>query len=185
MSQDVFRSKRVVGVENGSFRKGVAEKALLVVVLFSELRIDAVKACTITVDGIDATEKLVALLKDWDFDALLLSGVSFAGFNVIDAETVSKRLNVPVIIICRTKPDNRSVKRALQRHFEDWKVRWTVFESLGKVHKITTLGGASPIYVETVRANIKWVYKLLNALAVCSRVPEPIRVARLIARGLS
>ncbi|MGQ9551902.1 MAG: endonuclease dU [Candidatus Bathycorpusculaceae bacterium] len=174
-----------MGVEDGSFRKGVAEKALLVVVLFSELRIDAVKVCTITVDGIDATEKLVALLKDWDFDALMLSGVSFAGFNVIDAETVSKRLNVPVIIICRTKPDNRSVKRALQRHFEDWKVRWTVFESLGKVHKITTLGGASPIYVETVRANIEWVYKLLNALAVCSRVPEPIRVARLIARGLS
>jgi hypothetical protein len=174
-----------VRVEDGSFQKGITEKALLIAILFSELKIDGVKACTVTVDGIDATEKLVALLKNWDFDALLLCGVSFAGFNVIDTETVSKRLNVPVIIVCRTKPDNQSVKRALQRHFEDWEVRWVAFESLGKVHRLTTLAGKSPIYVEIVRADFEWVSKLLKALTVCSRVPEPVRVARLIARGLS
>ena len=185
MSQNAFRNIKVVGVEDGSFQKGMTEKALLIAILFSELKIESVKACKITVDGMDATEKLVALLEEWDFDALLLCGVSFAGFNVIDTEIVSERFSVPVIIICRTKPDNQSVKRALQRHFEDWKARWAVFEKLGGAHEITTLIGKPPIYVETVRADVKWAFKLLKALAVCSRMPEPIRVARLIARGLS
>lgn len=185
MSQNAFRNKRVVGVEDGSFQKGITPKALLAVVLLKGLKIESVKIARITVDGLDATEKLSEILGEWKFEAVLLAGVSFAGFNVIDPAAIHEEFGKPVIIISRTKPNNKSVKRALERHFEDWRSRWNVFENLGLVHKVVVAASGPPVYVETVGVHVEWAGKLIQALSVCSRIPEPIRVARLIARGLS
>lgn len=175
----------IVGVEDGSFQKGVTRKALLSAVLFRGMEIENVKVTKITVDGRDATKKLAEVLNKWEFAAVLLAGVSFAGFNIIDPTMIHEKFGKPVIIMSRIKPDNKAVKMALQRHFEDWKLRWEVFGRLGLVHRIVVLAGEPPVYVETVGVDIKWACNLVRALSVCSRVPEPIRVARLIARGLS
>jgi endonuclease V-like protein UPF0215 family len=185
MSRSVFRNIPVVGVEDGSFQKGISPKALLVAVLFRGLKIESVQIMRITVDGLDATEKLVKMLGDWKFGAVMLAGVSFAGFNTIDPMVINKEVEKPVIIISRTKPDNKAVKQALQYHFEDWRIRWSVFEKLDLIHKVIVSASEPPVYVETVGANIEWASELIRALSVCSRIPEPIRVARLIARGLS
>lgn len=55
MSQNAFLNKRVVGVEDGSFQKGITPRALLAVVLFKGLKIEGVKTARIVVDGLDAT----------------------------------------------------------------------------------------------------------------------------------
>jgi len=73
-----------VGVEDGSFQKGITREALLAAVLLREANIKSVKVIKITVDGLDATEKLSEVLKKWDFTAVMLAGVSFAGFNLIN-----------------------------------------------------------------------------------------------------
>jgi hypothetical protein len=91
----------------------------------------------------------------------------------------------PIIIISRTKPNNKTVKRALRAHFEDWETRWAIFEKLGPVHKTITLFGKRPVYLEAVYADVEWASQLICALAFWGRLPEPLRVARLIARGLS
>jgi endonuclease V-like protein UPF0215 family len=175
----------VVGVEDGSFQKNVTKKALLVAVLVTGSKIEQVKAFKITVDGLDATERLSANIRNWAFDVLLLSGISFAGFNLIDPMKVFEAFGKPIIIISRTKPNNKTVKRALRAHFEDWETRWAIFEKLGSVHKTVTLFGKQPIYLETVKADAEWATQLVCALAFWGRLPEPLRVARLIARGLS
>jgi len=185
MSRSAFQNMLTVGVEDGSFQKGITQKALLAAVLLKGVSIENIKITRITVDGLDATEKLAEILNEWEFGVVLLAGVSFAGFNVIDATEIHNRFRKPVIIITRTKPDNKAVKRALQTHFEDWKTRWRVFENLGSAHKIIALENEPPLYTETVGVDIKWAFNLIRALSVCGRVPEPIRVARLIARGLS
>ena len=185
MDQEAFQNMRIVGVEDGSFQKGITRNALLVAVSLTGSKIERVKACKITVDGLDATQGLCGLLIDWKFDAILLAGVSFAGFNVIDPEELFENFSKPVIVISRTRPRNRAVKSALQKHFEDWQVRWKIFEKLGRVHKIVVSPWKSPVYMETVRGNVGWASNLVRALVVYSRVPEPLRVARLIARGLS
>jgi endonuclease V-like protein UPF0215 family len=176
---------RIVGVEDGSFQKNVTKKALLVAVLVTGSKIEHVKAFKVTVDGLDATERLSANIRDWAFDALLLSGISFAGFNLIDPMKVFETFGKPIIIISRTKPNNKTVKKALQAHFEDWKTRWAIFEELGPVHRTVTLFGKQPIYLETVHADAEWASQLVCGLAFWGRLPEPLRVARLIARGLS
>jgi len=175
----------IVGVEDGSFQKNVAKKALLVAVLVSGSKIEQVKAFRITVDGLDATERLYTNIRDWAFDVLLLSGVSFAGFNLIDPMRVFEVFGKPVIIVSRKRPNDKAVKRALQAHFEDWETRWAILEKLGPVHKTVTLFGKQPIYFETVHADVQWAVQLACSLAFWGRLPEPLRVARLVARGLS
>jgi len=53
---------RVVGVEEGSFRKG-DKLALLVAVIMRETRVDDVLFTYVTVDGLDAVDRLVDLLE--------------------------------------------------------------------------------------------------------------------------
>ncbi|MEM2994623.1 MAG: DUF99 family protein [Candidatus Bathyarchaeia archaeon] len=176
---------RVVGVEDGSFHKGRTRKALLASVLLRDAEIEGVKIVKITVDGWDATEKFAETLAEWKFDAVMLAGVSFAGFNLIDPTIIYREFKTPVIVVSRTKPNNRRVKRALQKHFEGWEMRWKVFQKLGVIHEVFTLAGEAPLYFEVVGASVKWASNLIQALSFCGRIPEPIRVARLIARGLS
>lgn len=97
MNQNAFRNKRVVGVEDGSFQKGITPRALLAVVLLKTLKIENVKIARITVDGLDATEKLDEILSEWKFEAVLLAGVSFAGFNFIDPTIIHEECGNPVI----------------------------------------------------------------------------------------
>ncbi len=185
MRRDAFRDMLVVGVEDGSFQKGITRKALLAVVLFKGLHIEDVRTANISVDGLDATKKLVGILNEWRFTTVLLAGISFAGFNVIDPTAIYESFKKPVIVITRTKPNSKTVKQALKRHFTDWETRWNTFAKLNQFHKILPLVGGRPIYIEILGANIKCTHNLIRALSVRSRVPEPIRVARLVARGLS
>jgi len=174
-----------VGVEDGSFQKGITRKTLLAAVLFRGLKIVDAKIAKITVDGLDATKKFTEILNEWKFAVVLLAGVSFAGFNIINPTIIHEKFEKPVLVVSRTKPDNKAVKQALQRHFKDWKTRWKVFKKLGYVYEVVTLADEPPIYVEPIGASVRWTCNLIQALSVCGRVPEPIRVARLIARGLS
>lgn len=185
MSLDAFQNMLIVGVEDGSFQKGITQRAILAAVLSKRLAIEDVKITKIIVDGLDATTKLMEILNGWNFAAIMLAGVSFAGFNVVSARMLHEKFGVPVIAVSRKKPDNSKVKRALQRHFNDWELRFKMFEELGPAYKVTVRSKTPPVYVEVVGADVKWACSVVLSLSTFSRVPEPIRVARLIARGLS
>ena len=189
MSLNVWREFRVVGVEDGGFSRKLQscgiQKALFVCVLLRGKWINDFQADMITVDGLDATEKLTSMLHRWSFDAVMLAGVSFAGFNLVDPTIVFEEFSNPVIVISRTKPNNIAVKNALRQHFEDWRIRWRVFEKLGSVYEVVSMPAEPPVYVEVVGTEMNWASRLIRATSVCCRVPEPIRVARLVARGLT
>jgi len=189
MSPNVWREFRVVGVEDGGFSRKLQgrgiQKALFVCVLLRGKWINDFQADMITVDGLDATEKLTSMLRRLSFDAVMLAGVSFAGFNLVDPTIVFEEFRKPVIVISRTKPNNIAVKNALRRHFEDWRIRWSVFEKLGSVYEVVSMSAEPPVYVEVVGAELDWASMLIRAASVCCRIPEPVRVARLVARGLT
>jgi hypothetical protein len=178
-----------VGVEDGDFSRASLrldfQRALLVCVVLQGPRILDFRVDRILVDGLDASERLIQMLGGPCFDMVMLAGVSFAGFNLIDPLLVFEEFHKPVIVISRSKPDNLAVKSALVRHFDDWRVRWSIFERLGPVFEVVSLPNEPPLYVEVVGCDIGWASGLIKALATVCRVPEPIRVARLIARGLT
>lgn len=60
-----------------------------------------------------------------------------------------------------------------------------MFKKLGSVYKVALSAAEPPVHFQTVDATVGWAVNLLYAFSACSRIPEPIRVARLIVRGLS
>jgi len=186
MPPNVWQKFRVVGVEDGGFsRESDIQNALLVAVLLQGTSIIDLQMESIKVDGLDATEKLISMLSRWSFDSVVLAGVSFAGFNLVDACVVFEEFKKPVIVVARSKPNSAAVKNALLQHFEDWEARLRLIEKLGTVYEIVSMPNEPPIHTEIIGADPKWANNLIRRLSTCCRIPEPIRVARLIARGLT
>jgi endonuclease V-like protein UPF0215 family len=138
----------------------------------------------IIVDGLDATRKTELLLKGSVQIPVLLSGVTFGGFNLIDPWRIQKLCKAPVIVVIGSRPDNRAVKLALSRHFPDWKERWDLIRSLGPLRKVRTMAGEGPVFFERFGCSTRDAALILKTWAFVSRVPEPLRVAGILARGL-
>jgi len=177
---------RVVGVEDGGFEAfKPGGRAFLCAARLTGDRVDWVKLDKIKVDGRDATETLLKMLEGAEFDAVILGGVSFAGFNIIDTHVIQGAFSVPVIVYTGDEPDTEATLAALKAHFSDWEERWSPVARLGNVYNTTMKKGAPPVYFEVAGCSREWAAETLRATATLTRMPEPVRVAGLIARGLT
>jgi endonuclease V-like protein UPF0215 family len=125
------------------------------------------------------------MLRGLKFHAIFLSGISFAGFNLIDPSKIYRSYKRPIIIVSGNRPDNRSVKKALKLHFKDWRKRWAVIRKLGRIHQLHICKTEPPIFFEFVGESLHTVRGVLRRSAKLGRLPEPVRVAGIVARGLS
>ncbi len=177
---------RLVGVEDGSFEAfKQGESTLLCAVCMMGVRVEWVKLGRVAVDGREATEVLLGLLEGAVFDALILGGVSFAGFDVVDPNALHEALGVPVIVYSPERPDSASTLAALRANFTDWAERWAPIERLGEVYSAVTKAGEPPVFFEVAGCTRREAEEILGASASLTRTPEPVRVAGIIARGLS
>ena len=177
----------VVGVDDGAFSpiKTAREPALLLAVLLRRSRIRGVRVGTIQVDGTDARTVLKSLVRTLRLDLVMLSGISFAGFNIIDISRLADELKKPVIAISGDLPDNRAVRKALKDHFVDWEMRWRCVRSAGRLYTCKPLKDEPKLYFEVKGATPGYARAVISKTAMISRLPEPIRVARILAKGLS
>jgi endonuclease V-like protein UPF0215 family len=178
---------RVVGIDDGAFQpnRKARQYTLLVVVAFDKLQMIDLRLGQIEVDGRDANKTLTSLLRGLRYDVVMLSCISFGGFNVVDIATLSKDLNKPVIAITGERPNNEAVRKALREHFVDWRDRWRMIRSAGKIYSFAPLQKEPRLYFEVRGATALFAKKAIRSTAAISRLPEPIRVARILARGLS
>jgi hypothetical protein len=113
---------------------------------------------------------------------MLLDGIALGGFNVVDINDVFKSTNLPVITITRDKPDFEKIKIALKKNFDDWKHRLGLMKN-GKIHNVET--NHNPIYVKCAGIDIWGAKEIIKISTIRGVVPEPIRVAHLIASGVT
>jgi len=191
MRRGVYRDTRFascIGVEDGPFlpRRLGGSKAPLVVVKLEGPHMTAVRAGWIGVDGMDGTERALKLLESFAMSEspILLAGVTFGGFNLIDPRRLHKKFKVPTIVVVGSRPNNRAVKRALVRHFLDWRERWRIIRSLGPLRTVRTVASENPLFYEAFGCSSSVAQRILAGWALVSRTPEPLRVAGLVARGL-
>ena len=179
---------RLLGVEDGSFNafsRDTDSHTFLCGVSMTGGRIEDVLISRIEVDGFDATEKLLGMLNGVEADAIILGGITFAGFNIIDPSLIFNEIGMPVIIYSGKKPDDEEMLFALKKHFDDWMERWKIVEGLGEVSELVVRPCDPPVYFETVGGSKEWAEVVLRSSALVCRIPEPVRVAGLVARGLS
>jgi len=86
-----------------------------------------------------------------------------------------------VVTVTRKKPDLAAIETALRRRFEDWEERLRVINRHRVESMRTTHGSLWITYVGTSRAEVQEAIRLTTVRGV---LPEPLRVAHLVAAGI-
>jgi hypothetical protein len=181
---------RVFAFEDGSFKSSSREelrrggKAYLLGVLTRGFWIENLALTLITVDGLDGTAELLKLCEQYagKFDLVMLASLAYAGFNIVDPEEICNRLRIPVVVVNPRKPRKEAVRKALMKHFKDWELRLKILEKTENPVKIKL--NSSEAYISSFGIGIEKVEKIVNQLTVFGNRPEPLRIAKLIVKGL-
>jgi endonuclease V-like protein UPF0215 family len=175
---------RALGIAE-SFVKGESEKAVLAgVVMRGDLQIDGFGLGRITVGGMDATQGVLDIyhgLGRTDINLLLLNGCVISLFNLVDLGALFADLAIP--IICVTYEESEGLEGYL-RELEDAGERIELYRALGERTPVELRTGHRVLVryqgIETERE----VKAFLDRFTLQGAVPEPLKVARLLARSL-
>lgn len=146
--------------------------------------VDGCGFTTCRVGGLDATEAVLDLWRDVgrpDVRALLLSGVALAWYNVIDLDHLAREVSIPVLAI--TYEQSEGLGDAIEREFEGEATtrRLERYERLPSRRACSI--GSETVYVRAKNDAELDVEEALQSLTLAGGRPEPVRVARVLARA--
>jgi len=176
---------RVLGFAE-SFVKGVTSRSVLtgVVMRGDQFLIDGFGMTTLTVGGMDATEGVLRLFRQLnrtDINLLMFNGCIISWYNVIDLEEVFLTLDIP--LVCVTYEESEGLEKYFKENFEDWENRIKIYKKNGPREEIKLHTGHL-IYTRAYGMEPKETQIILDRFILQGAVPEPLRVARLLARAL-
>jgi endonuclease V-like protein UPF0215 family len=180
---------RVLGVDDSPFVFRSKTQTLVVGVVFRGGNwLDGVMSTHITVDGDDATSNICNMIKSSShyrqLGVVMLNGLTLAGFNVVDIKAINVETNLPVLAVTDRKPDLLKVQSALE-NLPHGIEKWKIIANSGEIFSVVTKTGSLPLYVETAGIEREQTVEVLRLTSNRSRLPEPLRVAHLVASGIS
>jgi endonuclease V-like protein UPF0215 family len=173
---------RILGIDDGSL---CGDSILLVGVVFrGGFWIDGLLSCWVERDGMDATDKIISMVtqsKHEDLRVIMTDGITVAGFNTIDIEMIAHKTSLGVISVMRRMPNFDKIRKALT-NFPDSEERWQCIEKAGPVHSIPV--GSGQLYYQYAGLHEEEAQKIIGLTCMHSHLPEPVRVAHIIATGV-
>jgi len=174
----------VVGVDDAPFDRAHRGDVAVVGAVFSGLRLEGILASRVRRDGANATRALAAMIGGSKFRPqlrlVLLQGIALAGFNVVDIGALHRALGLPVLVVARRQPRLALVRRALlERGVPGGARKWALIERLGPMEP------AAGVWVQRAGLSLEQAAAAVTRLAVHGHVPEPLRVAHLVAGGVA
>jgi uncharacterized protein len=183
MSRSAPLRPHVLGIDDGPVEKHASGATTPIVGVMMEGAdlFEAVAVTRFSVDGEDAT----GFLADWigslrfrpSLQGVVFGGITIAGLGVVDVRALSERLELPVMTVNRRPPIDPPLLAALR--------------SAGFPQRIATVEAAPParfatgLYVSAAGAQPERIDALLTAAIGKSGLPEPLRIAHLVARALA
>ncbi len=172
---------RVLGIDDAPFNKFGKGNVLVVGVVFrGGSWMDGVLSTKVKVDGNNTTKKLIEMVNKCRFkpqlQCIFLDGIALGGFNVVDIKKLNEQTKLPVIVVVRHKPDIETIKKTLVKINKGGKIR--LIEKAGESIKVNN------VYVQLKGISKEKAKEILNIVCTRSYIPEPIRVAHLIASGV-
>lgn len=178
---------RILGIDDAPFDFRKDKETMLIGTVFRGGDwIDGILRTEVKVDGNDATEKVIEMVKGCKFKDLrviMLDGLGFAGFNLVDMERVFNETGLPVIVVVRKMPDFNKIKKALKNlhHAEFYN---NCIKKAGIPQKVETKKNKF-IHIQFHGLSFKDAERIVKLSSTRSLIPEPIRVAHLIASGVA
>jgi hypothetical protein len=173
----------VIGFDDAPFAHAHRGDVRLIGVVFARTRLEGVLSGRVRRDGANATSAMIGMLRASQFaehvQAVLLQGIAVAGFNVIDVHRLHRELEVPVLVVARRKPRLPMIHEALLSRTRGGARKWRLIEAAGESEP---LGG---LWVQRVGLTPERALELLRVTTLHGKLPEPLRVAHLIAGGVT
>lgn len=173
---------RILGIDDSAL---INDKVTIIGAFFrGGEQLDGILRSEVTKDGMDATDVIIEIVKNSKYCAqirvIMLDGVTYAGFNPVDIKRIFDETNIPVIVFMRSCPDFEKIRLALENLTEKEK-RWEIIMRAGKVHKIAK---ENPVFIQFAGMDKKSAIEIVQITSTHSNIPEPLRVAHLIATGV-
>ena len=172
---------RVIGFDDAPFQLRRNSPVKVAGVVCSGTRFEGMLWGEVRKDGNDATDIISDLLLRSKFNdqvhMILIDGLAFGGFNLVDLPELAHRLHRPCVAVMRKPPDILAIKKALM-HFEDHEERIGVLEKAGDIYEkedfcFQVIGEKPEITAEALRRVSDQGY-----------VPEALRLAHLIGSAV-
>ncbi|MBI4214372.1 DUF99 family protein [archaeon] len=176
------RQVRAIGFDDAVFFRKDKECLVAGVVCRPDGYVEGVVSTSVKVDGNDATSKIARATNRCRFrpqlKCVFLQGFTVAGFNMADLRELSRLTRLPVISVLRRKPRVKKVIRAL-KNFSDFDKRFEIFRRNNKYCMKRC------VYVNRAGITPAACEELLSLFTLRGNVPEPLRLAHLVASGVS
>lgn len=177
------REIRILGIDDAPFDK-FRDKGKNLLVVGTIYRggnyMDGLLSTKIRIDGRNSTAKLIKMINKCKFKpqlrAIMIDGIALGGFNIVDIKEVYKKTKIPVIVVIRRMPDFNKIKSALKKLGRQNKYK--LIEKAGKPIKINN------ICIQFAGTTLEKAKEVIRISCTHSLIPEPIRVAHIIASGI-
>lgn len=173
----------VVGFDDFPFPRPHRGDVEVVGAVFSGPRLDGILSGRVRRDGANSTRVLAALISASKFapqlHLVILQGIALGGFNVVDIHGLYSSLNIPVLVVARRAPRMTMIKEALLTRVAGGKRKWALIEKAGPMEPV---GG---VFVQRAGLSLESAGEVIRRFSVYGSIPEPLRVAHLIAGGVA
>lgn len=178
---DSDKTLRTIGFDDAPRPDGAGEGVGLAGVVCKDARFDGMVWGEVKADGWDATQTVVELLENGKFlpqlHLVLLDGIAFGGFNVVDLEALARRLQLPCATVMRRRPDFGAIERALE-HVGDVEERLETMRRAGRVHE------ADSAFFQVRGTEPEVCARALDRVTRDGHIPEPVRIAHMVAAAV-
>ena len=168
-----------------SFSQTSKKSVLVGIVMSTDLVIDGFVMGHSTVGGDDATDAILAMhekLNRSDVSFLLISGIVISLYNMVDVKRISEKVGLPVIGV--TYEESPGIEDAIKHHFpESYDSKLAEYSKLGSREKIT-LHTSHNLYIRNEGCTVLEATQLLDKITLQGSIPEPLRIAHLLANTL-
>jgi len=178
---------RVIGWDDGAFDFHQNEPVPLVGAITRGGKwLEGVLKTEIEVDGLDVTEKLITSVKRSrhrkQLRLIMLDGITFAGLNVADLEDIYQETKIPTMAVSRKEVNWSNFKKALGK-LSAGEERSRKVKKAGRQKRVEVRGGE--IFFQHRGLEEAEGREMIRTTATHSRLPEPLRIAHLIATAIS
>jgi endonuclease V-like protein UPF0215 family len=176
------RTIRVIGFDDAPFsRPNKGGKVCIAGVVCADTRFEGMVWGEVQQDGWDATETICQLLVGKKFlpqlHILLLDGVAFGGFNIINLPLLSQTLSLPCVTVMRRLPNLQAMQEAIY-HLPQSAQRLEILQRAGTIYQYP------PFFFQVAGASPEVTFAVLQRLTDRGKVPEALRLAHLIGAAV-
>lgn len=173
---------RALGIAE-SFVRLKPHSILAGVVMRADMRVDGLAYAKATVGGDDATDAVIGLYRKLDradINIILLEGAAISWFNIIDLQVVWSETKRP--LICLTYEDSPGLDKYICEYFAHPEEKIRRYHKLGE-REVIRLKTGYVVYLRAFGASLMEAKGVLDKFTKDGRVPEPLRLAGLVARA--